>query len=178
MNRKKIRRFHVFSTIFVIVLGTILHFIYKWSGENYIISFFSSVNESTWEHLKLIYFPVLLTVIIGYFYLGKCQKNFLCSKTIGLIVSLTYTVIFFYTYTGILGKNIPIIDISSFIIAILIGEFTSYLLMANKFKCNNIIAKYVLIIIMFLFIIFTYNPIQIGLFKDPVTGKYGIISTK
>ena len=178
MNIKKTRNFQIFSTIFILALGTILHFTFKWSGKNQIISLFSSVNESTWEHLKLIYFPMLLTIIIGYFYFGKKQNNFLCSKTIGLLVSLAFIVIFFYTYTGILGKNIAIIDIFSFIIAVVLGEFTSYLLMVNKFKCSNKIAKYVLIIIMLLFIIFTYNPIQIGLFKDPATGKYGIISTK
>ena len=111
------------------------------------------------------------------FFFGKSQNNFLCSKTIGVLVSLAFTVIFFYTYTGILGKNIAIIDICSFIMAVLLGEFLSYLLIINNFKCNNKIAMFILIIFLALFIIFTNNPPKIGLFKDPITGKYGKISS-
>lgn len=173
MNKIKIRNYQIFSTIFVFVLGTLLHFVYDWSGQNQIIGSFSAVNESTWEHLKLIFFPMLITIIIGFFYLGKTVPNFICSKTIGLLVSLAFTVIFFYTYTGILGTNIAFIDISSFFIAVILGEFLSYVLIVNNFKCNNKIAIIILSILFILFIVFTYNPPRIGLFKDPVTGEYG-----
>ena len=175
MNIKKIRNYQIFSTIFVIILGTLLHFTYEWLGENKIIAVFSSVNESTWEHLKLIFFPMLITIIIGYFYFKNELPNFVCSKTIGILVAIGFTVIFFYTYTGILGKNIAAIDISSFFIAVILGEIISYLLIINKFKCNNKIAIVVFTILFILFIVFTYNAPKIGLFKDPVTGKYGII---
>ena len=59
----------IFSIIFTLVLGTILHFTYTWSNNNPFIGSFSAVNESTWEHLKLVFFPMLITVFIGYFYL-------------------------------------------------------------------------------------------------------------
>ena len=175
---KKIRNYQIFSTIFVLVLGTLFHFTYKWSGNNKIIGIFSSVNESTWEHLKLIYFPMLITIIIGRFYFGKNISNFFCSKTIGLLVALTFIVIFFYTYTGVLGKNIAIIDISSFFVSVLLGEFISYLLIVNNFKCSNKIAICVLILFFIMFVLFTFNSPKIGLFKDPITGEYGIISSK
>ena len=117
MNKKKIRKYQIFSIFFTFILGTILHFTYKWSGENKIVALFSSINESTWEHLKLLYFPMVLTTIIGMFVVGKVVPNFLCSKTIGILTALIFTVIFFYTYTGVLGKNIAAIDIASFFIA-------------------------------------------------------------
>ena len=125
MNKTRIRKFQIFSIIFTFILGTILHFTYEWSGENKIVGLFSSVNESTWEHLKLLYFPMLLTIIIGIFYFKKDVPNFLCSKTIGIVVALTFTVIFFYTYTGVLGKNIAIIDIASFFIATILRRIYS-----------------------------------------------------
>lgn len=175
MNKIKIRKYQIFSTIFVFFLGTLLHFVYDWSGQNQIIGVFSAVNESTWEHLKLIYFPVLITIIMGYLYLGKTIPNFVCSKTIGLLISLVFTVIFFYTYTGVLGTNIAFIDIFSFFIAVILGEFLSYVLIVNNFKCNNKIAIIILSILYILFMAFTYNPPRIGLFKEPVTGEYGII---
>ena len=170
-----IRNFQFFSIIFTFILGTLLHFTYEWSKENKVVSIFSAVNESTWEHLKLLFYPMVLTIIIGYFYIGKDIPNFICTKTIGIITAILFTIIFFYTYTGILGKNIAIIDISSFFIAVVLGEYTSFKLMINGFECNNAFSIIVLLILAICFAVCTFNPPKIGLFKDPVTGKYGII---
>lgn len=173
MIKKKIRNYQIFSIIFTFVLGSLLHFTYALSGNNPIVAIFSSINESVWEHLKLLFFPMLLSIIIGYFYIGKEVPNFLCSKTIGILVSMVFMIIFFYTYTGILGRNIPAIDIASFFIATILGEFASYVLIVNNFKCNNVIAIIALVLIFVCFIIFTYFTPNIGIFKDPVTEQYG-----
>ncbi len=167
MKKTKIKKYQIFSIIFTFILGTLLHFTYDWSNQNSIVGIFSAINESTWEHLKLLFFPMLLTTIIGYFYFGKKVPNFVCSKTIGILTSIIFTIVFFYTYTGILGKNIAFIDISSFFIATILGEILSYLLIINNFKCNNKIAIIVLIIFIGLFAWFTFSPPNIGLFKDP-----------
>lgn len=174
MNKKKIRNFQIFSIFFTFVLGTILHFTYRWASENKVVGLFSAVNESTWEHLKLLYFPMLITTIIGLFYFKKAVSNFMCSKTIGILIALVFTVVFFYTYTGVLGKNIALIDISSFFIATILGEFIAYVLIVNKFKYNNVVAIIILIILFISFFIFTYKVPKIGLFKDPITGLYGV----
>ena len=65
--QKSVFKFQIISTIFVIIFGTLLHFTYNWSNNNSLIGAFSAVNESTWEHLKLLFFPMLITIIIGYF---------------------------------------------------------------------------------------------------------------
>ncbi len=174
MDKNKIRNYQIFSTIFTFILGTLLHFIFEWSGENIIVASFSAINESVWEHLKLLYFPMLLTLIIGYFYIGKNAPNFLCSKTIGIITSMLFTIIFFYTYSGILGKNIAIVDISLFFVTTILGEYVAYKLMNSMFKCNNKVAILVLILIGICFIIFTYSTPKIGIFRDPITEQYGL----
>ena len=174
-NKKTIIIFQIVSAIFVIILGTLLHFVYEWSNENQIIGAFSAVNESTWEHLKLVFFPMLITTIIGNFIIGKKVPNFLCAKLIGLITALSFIVIFFYTYSGILGNNIAILDIASFIIAVILGEYVAYKIMTSYFICNINIAIIFLTILFFSFIVFTYNTPKIGLFKDPITNQYGII---
>lgn len=171
----KVKNYQIISVIFTFIVGTLLHFTYQLSGENAIIASFSAINESVWEHLKLLYFPMLLTGIIGYFYIGKNVPNFLCAKTTGIIVSMLFTVIFFYTYSGILGKNIAIIDISSFFIATILGEYVAYRLMNSTFQCNKETALIVLIIIGICFVTFTYSTPKLGIFKDPITGQYGII---
>lgn len=172
MDINKIRKYQIFSAILVATLGTLLHFKYKISGENSFVAVFSAINESTWEHLKLLFFPMIISTIIGYFYIGKDIPNYICSKTIGIIVSMLFTVVFFYTYSGIIGKNIAFLDISSFFVSVILGELVSYLLIVNKFKCNNIVLSAVLAIIFVFFIIFTYNTPKLGIFKDPVTGEY------
>ena len=177
MEKKKILKFQIFSVIFTWILGTILHFLYEWSGDNKIIASFSAVNESTWEHLKLVFFPMLITTIIGFLVIGKDNKKFWCAKTIGIILAMSFIIVFFYTYTGIIGTNFAILDIGSFFVAVILGEYAAYKIMTNeeyKLKCNKKIAVIGLICILLCFIIFTYLPPHIGLFKDPISNGYGI----
>ena len=178
MNKKEVLKFQIFSIIFVSILGTLLHFTYEWFGDNKIVAAFSAVNESTWEHLKLLFFPMLITTIIGYFYFKKDVPNFLCAKTYGIITSLVFVIVFFYTYTGVIGRNFAIFDIGSFFVAVILGEYIAYRIMISsslKFKCNKNLAIIVLAVLLVVFVLFTYFTPQIGLFKDPVENGYGIL---
>ena len=168
-DKKSIIIFQIVSAIFTIILGTILHFTYQWSNKNLIVGVFSAINESTWEHLKLIFFPMLFSTILGYFYIGKTIPNFICAKTIGIIVAILFTVVFFYTYTGVLGTNYAILNILTFIFSVILGEYLSYKIMISNFTCNNRIGIIFLIILFFCFVIFTFFPPKIGLFKNPLS---------
>ncbi len=171
-SKNKLLKFQTFSVIFTWILGTILHFTYEWSNENIMFAAFSAVNESIWEHLKLLFFPMLITTIIGYFYLKPIEeyKKFLCAKTIGILVAISFVVVFFYTYTGIIGTNFAALDIGSFFIGVILGEFVAYKTVEKNGKCNKGIAILTLIVLLLCFIVFTYNPPNIGLFIDPVSG--------
>ena len=169
-----IKNFQIFSAIFVMILGTLLHFTYEWSGENLFIAAFSAVNESTWEHLKLLFYPMLLTTIIGYFYFSKTKHNFLCANTIGILTAVSFTTVFFYTYTGIIGTNFAFLDIGSFFIAVIFGEFVIYKLLLSNFSCNKKTAFIVLLVLLLCFFLFTYATPEIGLFRDPVSNEFGI----
>ena len=140
-KKNSILIFEIISTIFVMVLGTLLHFTYKWSGNNAIVGIFSPINESIWEHLKLMFFPMLITIIIGYLYKGKDVDNYLSSKVIGTIVSI-------------------------FFIAVALGQYVSYKLMKTEFHGNNIIAIITLLALLLCFGVFTFFPPNIALFKD------------
>ena len=76
MIKEKIRNYQIFSIIFTFILGSFLHFTYAFLGNNPVVAIFSSINESVWEHLKLLFFPMLLSIIIGYFYIGKNNSKF------------------------------------------------------------------------------------------------------
>lgn len=178
MNNKKILRFEIINTIFIIILGIILHFAFKWSSENTFIGTFSAVNESIWEHLKLIFFPMVITTFAGHFYLKDVSPNYLQIKTKSILFAMLSIVILYYCYTGILGNDIAFINISIFIIAVIIGEFYTYKNSLSSSWQNNTHSLIILTIIFLVFAIFTFNPPHIGIFKDPVTNTYGIYKDK
>ena len=170
----KILNYEIISTIFIWILGTVLHFTYELSNNNIFVGFFSAVNESTWEHLKLIFFPMLISTIIGFFYFKTEYKNYLCTKTLGLLLAIFITISLFSTYTGIIGTNFTIIDISLFFFSTLAGQIYSYKKLKSNIKCNKIIYFSILILLLICFIIFTTNAPNINLFLDPVTNTFGI----
>lgn len=174
MNYKNNFKFHIFAIIFTIILGTILHFTFEWSNNNLFIASFSAVNESTWEHLKLIFFPMLITIIISYFYLGNDFQKYLCTKTIGIIIAMLFITIFFYTYTGILGTHYAILNIGSFIFSVILAEYITYIRMKYITICNTKIPIMILLLLSTAFILFTYFTPEINYFKDPITNNYGI----
>ena len=165
-KKNSILIFEIISTIFVMGLGTLLHFTYKWSNNNMLVGIFSPINESIWEHLKLMFFPMLITIIIGYLYKGKDIDNYLSSKVIGTVVMISFTIVFYYTYSGILGTNYAGVDVSIFFIAVALGQYVSYKLMKTKFHGNNIIVIIILLALLLCFVVFTFFPPNIALFKD------------
>ena len=164
-NKKSILKVEIISTIFIMLAGVILHFVYEWSGNNIFVGMLTPINESIWEHLKLLFFPMLITLIIGYFYEGKNYENYICAKTLGIISSMIFTAIAFYSYTGVLGESIDFMNIILFFIAVILGQYKSYKNIISNNYCNIKIAIIILVIITLLFIYFTFNPPNIGLFR-------------
>lgn len=172
-KKSSVFKIELLNTIFILLLGTILHFAFEWSNNNLLVGTFSSVNESTWEHLKLLFFPIMITAIIGHFFL-KINHNYLCVKTNGILIALTFTIVFFYTYTGILGTNFAFLNIGIFIVTVILSQYYTYKKVQSNKSCNNSISSIILIILFLCFIIFTFFPPHIGLFQDPLTCMFGI----
>ena len=107
---KRVKNFQIVSIIFVWIAGTLLHFTHDWFPDSVVFSIISAVNESTWEHLKLVFFPMLFMTVIGYFY-NKDINNFLYAKLASILVAMSFIVVFFYTYTGVIGRNFAVLDI-------------------------------------------------------------------
>ena len=128
----KIKTWQIIAVLVCIILGVILHFTYELSGENLIVGLFSAVNESTWEHLKLVFYPMVLIAIIGYFIIGKKGDNYWTAQTIGIISAIIFIIVFFYTYTGIIGTNYGWLNIAAFVMAIILGEYVTYKLLISQ----------------------------------------------
>lgn len=174
--KKSISLWQLAGFVFTGIAGTLLHFLYEWTGENRIAALFSGVNESTWEHMKLLFFPLLIFAIIESRYIGKEYNNFWCVKLIGILLGLSVIPVLYYTYTGIFGKNADWFNITIFFIATAVSYIAERgLLKKEKNFCPfETLAKIILLLIAVLFFVFTFAPPQIPLFKDPITKLYGI----
>ena len=173
---QKLTKWQIGGFLFTSVLGTLLHFFYDWSGQSDFAALFSAVNESIWEHLKLLFFPMFLFALAQARKVSKEDKNFWCIKLIGILMALALTVVLYYTYTGIFGVNLDIVNISIFFVAAGVSYLLEWYLMQKKtLKCKNKFAPLaVLVLLMASFFIFTFYPPQIPLFRDIPTGTYGI----
>ena len=160
-------------------LGTLLHFLYDWSGGSIVTAPFSGVNESTWEHMKLLFWPMLLFAVVQSFFF-KEYKNFWCVKLRGTLLGLALIPVLFYTYNGVIGKSPDWINIAIFFVsAAAVYIYEAMLLYSGKPSCKSPkSAITVLCVIALLFVLFTFRTPELGIFKDPLTQTYGISETK
>jgi hypothetical protein len=181
-NKISTRVFHweMWGILFIVLLGALLHFTFELSGGWRPLGIISAVNESVWEHLKLVFWPALIWSIVEFFFVRRqsqdARPNFMFAKAIGAWLMTLVIVVIFYSYTAFTGDSILVVDLSSFVIAILIGQIVSYKLWTclKVSRVFNLFGWAMLIIGVVLFAVFTFFPPVAGIFQDPVTGGYGI----
>ena len=105
--------------LFTSALGALLHFTYDWSGGWSVAAAFSAVNESTWEHMKLLFFPMFLFTVIQLCFLARMYPNFLAVRGVSVLTGVGLIPVLFYTYTGVLGGHVMWADIGVFFLAAL-----------------------------------------------------------
>ena len=141
--------------VFAVILGTLLHFLYVWTGGSVLVAPFSAVNESTWEHMKLLFFPLFFFALLqSRFFKGF--DNFWCVKLTGISVGLLLVPVLFYTINGAFGKTPDWVNISIFFIS----AAAVFLLETRLFKSYScrfpLVAFCIISLIGISFIIFTF----------------------
>lgn len=160
-----LKRYTLIGIIFVIITGSLFHFVYNWSDNNAFIALFFPINESTWEHMKLGFLPMLL---YSFFMNQKLRKEYPCITSAllsGILINTFSIPIIFYTYTGMLGKEIFVLDIGTFIMSVLIAFYAVYHL---TLSCHaEAYAETLLLLVCITgicFLVFTYEPPNMNLF--------------
>lgn len=180
MNRNLIY-WEVGSFFFIGLVGAALHFTFELSNfSNTVVAYFSAVNESTWEHLKMVFFPGIFFALIEYTYVRDVVKNYLIAKTASVFIMPLVITLGWYAYTPFTGRSIYRIDLLLFYIAVLAGQLVSYKILTAKqlsYRVNRI-AQASMVLMFVAFSTFTFFPPKIFLFehfdlKD--TGLYGIL---
>lgn len=175
--RKRLLLWELGGFLITAALGTALHFTYDWSGGWEVAAAFSAVNESTWEHMKLLFFPVFVFSVVQMCLLGRNYPNFLAVRAASVLAGTALIPILFYTYTGILGYHIMWADILVFLLADL-GMFALdfHLLQRGRLTAGwqQMLGLLALWGLAFLFVYFTFQPPEMALWKDAAAGIYGI----
>lgn len=155
--------------------GTLLHFLYDWLGEAKWIAPISGVNESTWEHMKLLFWPMFIFAVVQSFFF-RDRKDFFCVKLRGITLGIVLIPVIFYTYNGVFGKSPDWINIVIFFVCAAIAYiYETRLFASKKLDCKSPKWAFAaLSAIAILFVVFTFFTPKLGIFKDPLTGTYGI----
>lgn len=176
--KRSIPTWQIIGFLFTSILGTFLHFLFDLTGGNIIAGVFSAVNESIWEHTKLLFYPMFFFGVIEYFFWGKDIPSFWCIKLIGILTGLILIPVIYYTYTGILGVSADWFNIIIFFLVAGLVYFLETKQFENGFPCilSPAITFICICIISVLFTLFTFAPPHIPFFADPLTGNYGYLS--
>jgi hypothetical protein len=174
MNLKKIK---IIGTITIFALAFIYHFLYE-CFPNPIFSILFPVNESIWEHMKLLYTGILSWGLIEIILLKKNKINYNNYPYQLFLTAFTSIIIYLILYLPIhnlIGEKL-IISILLLFIVILLEQILSYYLLKQK-KETDILDKISIILIILFYMILlnlTYDPPRSYIFYDNIENKYGI----
>lgn len=170
MSLKKSR---IVATFFIFCLCFLFHFLYEWFP-NTLFSIFFPVNESIFEHMKLLFSSIIFYGMIDYFILKNIKhNNFLFTLWFTAFISIVIYLIIYLPIFNHYGENM-IVSISLLFIVIAITQIISYYLL--RFKNLNLdIVAIILIAVSYIIISYlTYNPVKNYIFLDTKNEKYGI----
>ena len=174
MSLKKIK---IISFFGVFALAFLFHFLYEWLPNNVFAVFFP-VNESIWEHMKLLYSGFFFGSIIEYILIRKYNvriNNYILNTFIVMMTSILVYLIVYLPLYNLLGENM-IISIGWLLIVISIYEIFSYYLLKLE-RQDSPLNKASIVLILLGYVVFaslTFNPIRNYIFYDTHHTKYGI----
>jgi len=170
----RLKKWEIGGAIATIVIGSLLHFVFNWSGQAKIVGLFGAVNESTWEHLKLAFWPTFFFGVIEFFVFGREVKNFFLATFAKLFSAPIIIVILFYSWLAFFFDNF-IWDISIFVVAVILSYYIGYkILKIDKAFGWEKFSAVLIIVGLVKFSLFTFFPPKTFLTRDPISGGYGI----
>jgi hypothetical protein len=174
----RVQRWEIAGIFFIIGFGTTLHFWFEWTGYWRPAALIAAVNESTWEHFKMAFWPGLIYALVEYPFLRDDANNFFVAKFTGLLAMPLITTILFYGYTSLAGTHLLWVDVIVFILSVIGGQWISLAIMTKTGLQHSLrnFAIAGLAIMVLAFSLLSYYPLNNFLFTHPGTGEIGILS--
>jgi hypothetical protein len=175
--QRSVLRWELVGIGVIFFVGAMFHFLFEWAGGWPPVGVIAAVNESVWEHFKIAFWPALIYAIIEYPFLKRSCHNFFIAKAIGLYVMPAVIAAIFYAYTAIFGEEILVVDILIFLVAVVLGQLASYKILTLKQwpRWLGWLGVAMVVLLAVAFGVFTFYPPELGIFRDAVSGGYGII---
>ena len=176
MKEKTWRKWEVAGLFFVLIWGNLFHFVYNWSGQNDLVAAIASVNESVWEHVKLLTIPWAVWSVVEAVALRRGKGGVLMARALGLLAGAAFIIAVYYTYVGVTGVNVSIVNIIIFQVAAIVAFFVSWRLQDRSMlrgKFWAVLGGILLLGMVALAVYWTYFPPALPLFTDPQTGQTG-----
>lgn len=172
--KKKI--IQIISILFIFLIGFIIHNLYEWCP-NIVTLILSPVNESVFEHMKMIYTSYIIWIIVKYFILKKYnikENNFLLKELLTFLFNITLFLTIYWPIYSKFGENM-LVTLTIYLVTIIISQILNYFI---EFKKDSNVLNIISLIVIFLIYAFTtyltYNPPICKLFLDPTNNSYGL----
>ena len=177
MNKLLFKRLEIVSGAVVFAIASLLHFLYDLTGKSILGALFGAVNESVWEHLKIFALAYIGWAIIELLWARPPLGQFVWAKALGVYSLCIGIAAFFYLYTPLTGRPILPLDLLSGLGFSFLAGFISYkvTIMKENRGQNFYTGLMMIFLLMIMILCFSFYPPKSPLFKDNVTGLYGII---
>lgn len=179
--QKKLLRWELAGFLFVGAVGSLLHFLFSWTGNAPLAAAFSAVNESTWEHMKLLFVPFFLFTMVQFIVFAEPLRSFFAVKGAAALLGLLSIPVLFYTFNGMFGKSPDWVNILIFFLADALMFFVSRRMLLRgtlRGSTRQLVGFLLLWALAFAFVFFTYRPVHLPLWQDPTNGLYGLAAAK
>ena len=172
--KKKI--IQIISMIFIFLIGFIIHNLYEWCP-NIVTLILSPVNESVFEHMKMIYTSYIIWIIVKHFILKKYnikENNFLLKELLIFLFNIALFLTIYWPIYYKFGENM-LVTLTIYLVTIIISQILNYFIEFKKdSNVLNIISLIVIFLIYALTTYLTYNPPICRFFLDPTNNSYGL----
>lgn len=148
---------YIYYFVFISILGTLSHFVYN-INKSFIVKIFFPIDESPFQHIKLITFPALVLLI--YELINKADAFYNVISLYGISMFLSVLLMLMFHYFIKCGFNVKslTIDILSFYMTSFI--FTFFI------KYINVNDIFLIVLGILLFIITIFSAIIFSFFKN------------
>lgn len=178
VNRRVIVIWEAGALIFIVLVASLLHFLYELTGFQQWAPLFGSVNESTFEHLKLFFWPAFAYALVQHAYTRDKANNFWWAKAAAIIIAPLVLMLAFYFYLGIslpiYGRGFLWADIGTGVLGVLAGNIVAYRIMTapEMGKAFSRAGFAICVVLGAMFITFTYYPPRVFIFENFARYKY------
>ncbi|MFA6866979.1 MAG: DUF6512 family protein [Clostridia bacterium] len=155
---KKLKHIFIISPIIILLLGVLQHSVYEWIPINF-IGLWVPVSESVWEHLKIVFYPILIWwIVAGIIFDRKCNincRNWLAGATVSSLVAPMLVVMFYYAiFDGFGCPEMLAIHIAIQTVSLLVAQAIGYHIYSNVKNVTKLCTIFMVIILVIMVVLF------------------------